>query len=65
MMQLNMSLHELFDVVINMQMVLSKQATNKNKDETWRNVKIIEAINFFEYLYMRGVRKSSSTHQNL
>lgn len=33
-MQLNMSLHELFNVVINMQMVLSKQATNKNKDET-------------------------------
>ena len=56
MMQLHMSLNELFNVVINLQMVLSKQATNKNKDKTWRNIKIIKAINFFEYLYMRGVR---------
>ena len=65
MMELNMSLHEFFDGVIYEQMVKTKQATNKNKDAPARKVEIIEAKDFFEYLQMRGVRKSSSPHQDL
>lgn len=60
-----MSLHEFFDGVIYEQLVKTKQAATQNKNAPARKVEIIEAKDFFEYLQMRGVRKSSQPHLDL
>lgn len=59
-MELDVSLSDFFEGVIIDQPVRTKGSGNDAK-----NVAIIDAKDFFEYLHARGVRKSANHHEGL